>query len=40
MNASRRVPHHRVWLLILRFYLVAAVVLVVYKVALLALHNA
>ena len=31
---------NRVWLLILRVYLVAAVVLVIYKVTLLALHKA
>ena len=31
---------NRVWLLILRFYLVGAVVLVIYKVTLIALHKA
>ncbi|GAC1408836.1 MAG: hypothetical protein NVSMB64_17460 [Candidatus Velthaea sp.] len=30
---------NRVWLLILRFYLVGAVVLVIYKVTLVALHK-
>jgi hypothetical protein len=30
----------RVWLLLLRAYLVCAVILVIYKVALLALHRA
>jgi hypothetical protein len=30
---------HRFWLLVLRFYLVGAVLLVVYKVTLLALHR-